>query len=177
MAAVQARGALQCGVVEGVTGFSTLSDRGEWSGLDVDLCRALATAIFNDPAKVKFVPLANKDRFAALQSGDIDVLARNAAWTISRDIVLGLEFPAITYFDQQGFLVRKSIKVNSALELSGATVCVRSGTTAAAPASSGRKATACQPPAAGLAPGSAAGVGAVGAIAGASAGSLFSAVG
>jgi general L-amino acid transport system substrate-binding protein len=110
-------------------GFSTPDDKGNWTGLDVDLCRAVAAAIFNDPTKVKFVPLSAKDRFTALQSGEIDVLSRNTTWTLSRDTSLGANFTGVTYYDGQGFLVKKSLKVNSALELNSASVCVQTGTT------------------------------------------------
>ena len=112
---VRDRGTLLCGVSQGLPGFSNPDDRGNWTGLDVDLCRAIAAAIFNDPNKVKYSPLAAKDRFTALQSGEIDVLSRNTTWTLSRDASLGLNFPAITYYDGQGFLARKALKVNSAL--------------------------------------------------------------
>ncbi|ALK09310.1 amino acid ABC transporter substrate-binding protein [Blastochloris viridis] len=127
--AIQARGNVECGVSQGLPGFSAPNDKGEWAGFDVDFCRALAAAIFNDPTKVKFLPLSAKDRFTALQSGDIDVLSRNSTWTLSRDTALGLDFPAITFYDGQGFLVRKTLKVSSALELSGATICTQTGTT------------------------------------------------
>jgi general L-amino acid transport system substrate-binding protein len=110
-------------------GFSAPDDTGKWSGLDVDFCRALAAAILNDPMKVRFVPLSAKDRFTALQSGDIDVLSRNTTWSLSRDSSLGLNFTGVIYYDGQGFLVRKALKVNSALELNGASVCVQTGTT------------------------------------------------
>ena len=126
---VKERGALLCGVSQGLPGFSNPDDRGNWTGLDVDLCRAIAAAIFNDPNKVKYSPLAAKDRFTALQSGEIDVLSRNTTWTLSRDASLGLNFPAINYYDGQGFMVRKALKVNSALELNGASVCTQTGTT------------------------------------------------
>src|SRR5687767_13082845 len=109
---VRDRGALLCGVSQGLPGFSTPDDKGNWTGLDVDYCRALAAAIFNDPSKVKFVALTAKDRFTALQSGDVDVLARNTTWTSSRDTSLGLNFAAVNYYDGQGFLVRKALKVN-----------------------------------------------------------------
>ena len=110
-------------------GFSNPDDRGNWTGLDVDLCRAMAAAIFNDATKVKFSPLSAKDRFTALQSGEIDVLSRNSTWTLSRDSSLGLNFAAVNYYDGQGFMVRKSLKINSALELNGASVCTQTGTT------------------------------------------------
>ena len=126
---VKDRGTLSCGVSQGLPGFSTPDDKGNWTGLDVDVCRAIAAAIFGDPTKVKFVPLSAKDRFTALQSGEIDVLSRNSTWTLSRDTSLGLNYTGVTYYDGQGFLVRKSLKVNSALELNSASVCVQQGTT------------------------------------------------
>ena len=110
-------------------GFGLPDAQGNWTGLDVDFCRALAAAIFNDPNKVKFVALTAKDRFTALQSGDVDVLARNTTWTSSRDTSLGLNFTGVNYYDGQGFMVRKALKVNSALELNDAAVCVQQGTT------------------------------------------------
>jgi general L-amino acid transport system substrate-binding protein len=103
--------------------------QGVWTGLDVEFCRALAAAIFNDPNKVKFVPLSAKDRFTALQSGEVDLLARNTTWTLSRDTQLGLSATGVNYYDGQGFIVRKALKVNSALELNDAAVCVQQGTT------------------------------------------------
>ena len=126
---VKDRGILSCGVSQGLPGFSAPDDTGNWTGLDVDVCRALAAVIFNDPTKVKFVPLSAKDRFTALQSGEIDVLSRNTTWTLSRDTSLGANFTGVTYYDGQGFLVKKALKVNSALELNGASVCVQTGTT------------------------------------------------
>ena len=126
---VKDRGMLSCGVSQGLPGFSSPDDKGNWTGLDVDVCRAIAAAIFNDPTKVKFVPLSAKDRFTALQSGEIDVLSRNTTWTISRDTSLGANFTGVTYYDGQGFMVKKSLKVNSALELNSASVCVQTGTT------------------------------------------------
>src|SRR6185503_2635997 len=126
---IKDRGMLACGVTQGLPGFSAPDDKGNWTGLDVDMCRAVAAAVFNDPAKVKFVPLSAKDRFTALQSGEIDLLARNSTWTSSRDTSLGLNFVGVNYYDGQGFLVRKSLKVNSALELNSASVCVQQGTT------------------------------------------------
>jgi general L-amino acid transport system substrate-binding protein len=126
---VKDRGQLSCGVSQGLPGFSTPDDKGNWTGLDVDICRAIAAAIFNDATKVKFVPLSAKDRFTALQSGEIDVLSRNTTWTLSRDTSLGANFTGVTYYDGQGFLVKKSLKVNSALELNSASVCVQTGTT------------------------------------------------
>ena len=126
---IQDRGTLSCGVSQGLPGFSSPDDKGNWTGLDVDICRAIAAAIFNDPSKVKFVPLSAKDRFTALQSGEIDVLSRNTTWTISRDTLLAANFTGVTYYDGQGFLVKKSLKVKSALELNSASVCVQTGTT------------------------------------------------
>jgi general L-amino acid transport system substrate-binding protein len=126
---VQDRGMLSCGVSQGLPGFSSPDDKGNWTGLDVDICRAVAAAIFNDPTKIKFVPLSAKDRFTALQSGEIDVLSRNTTWTLPRDTSLGANFTGVTYYDGQGFLVKKSLKVNSALELNSASVCVQTGTT------------------------------------------------
>ena len=126
---VKDRGMLTCGVSQGLPGFSSPDDKGNWTGIDVDICRAVAAAIFNDPTKVKFVPLSAKDRFTALQSGEIDVLSRNTTWTLSRDTTLGANFTGVTYYDGQGFMVRKSLKVNSALELNSASVCVQTGTT------------------------------------------------
>lgn len=126
---VKDRGMLSCGVSQGLPGFSTPDDKGNWTGLDVDICRAIAATIFNDATKIKFVPLSAKDRFTALQSGEIDVLSRNTTWTLSRDTSLGANFTGVTYYDGQGFLVKKSLKVNSALELNSASVCVQTGTT------------------------------------------------
>ncbi len=126
---VKDRGMLSCGVSQGLPGFSSPDDKGNWTGLDVDVCRAVAAAVFNDPMKVKFVPLSAKDRFTALQSGEIDVLSRNTTWTLSRDTSLGANFTGVTYYDGQGFMVKKSLKVNSALELNSASVCVQTGTT------------------------------------------------
>jgi general L-amino acid transport system substrate-binding protein len=126
---VKNRGYLQCGSNPGLAGFGLPDDKGNWTGLDVDFCRAIAAAIFNDPAKVKFIALTAKDRFAALQSGEIDVLAHNTTWTQSREVGQGLLFTGITYYDGQGFLVHKKLNISSALELSGASICVQQGTT------------------------------------------------
>jgi general L-amino acid transport system substrate-binding protein len=128
-AAVKERGELICGANGTLAGFGLPDPQGNWTGFDVDFCRAIAAAIFNDPTKVKFVPLTAKDRFTALQSGEIDVLSRNTTWTLSRDTSLGLDFPAITFFDGQGFMVRRALKLSSALELNDASVCVQQGTT------------------------------------------------
>jgi general L-amino acid transport system substrate-binding protein len=127
--AVKSRGMLNCGSNTGLAGFGQPDAQGGWTGLDVDLCRAIAAAALNDPGKVKFVPLTAKDRFTALQSGDVDVLVRNTTWTSSRDTSLGMNFTGINYFDGQGFIVRKQLKVNSALELNDAAICVQQGTT------------------------------------------------
>ncbi len=126
---VQKRGSLNCGSSPGVAGFGLPDDKGEWKGFDIDFCRAVAAAIFNDPAKVKFIPLSGKDRFTALQSGEVDVLARNTTWTISRETGQGFLFVGVTYYDGQGFMVRKKADLSSALELSGASICVQQGTT------------------------------------------------
>jgi general L-amino acid transport system substrate-binding protein len=128
LAAIHQRGALACGVSEGIYGFSLRTDQG-WSGFDVDLCRALAAAVLDDANKVRYVPLNASDRFAALQAGSIDVLSRNSTWTMSREVELKLIFPAVTYYDGQGFLVRKARNAASALELDATRVCVQSGTT------------------------------------------------
>jgi len=126
---VKQRGTLVCGSNPGLPGFGFPDDKGNWTGLDVDGCRALAAAIFNDPTKVKFVPLTAKDRFTALQSGEVDVLFRNSTWTMQRDTSLGIVFTDINYYDGQGFMVRKKLNVASALELNGASICVQQGTT------------------------------------------------
>ena len=127
--AIKARGSLQCGVSTGVAGFSAPDAQGNWSGLDADTCRALAAAVLGDPKKVNFVPLNAQQRFAALQSGEVDLLARNTTWTLTRDASLGFHFTAITYYDGQGFLVPKKLKITSAKQLKNAEVCVQSGTT------------------------------------------------
>ena len=126
---VKDRGSLNCGSNGTLAGFGLPDAQGQWAGLDVDFCKGMAAAIFGDPKKVKFVPLSAKDRFTALQSGEVDVLARNTTWTSSRDTSLGLNFIGVNYYDGQGFMVRKTLKVNSALELNGASVCVQQGTT------------------------------------------------
>src|SRR5476649_684253 len=126
---VKDRGMLNCGSNGTLAGFGLPDAQGGWTGLDVDFCRAIAAAIFDDPAKVKFVALTAKDRFTALQSGEVDLLARNTTWTSSRDSALGLNFTGVDYYDGQGFMVRKVLKVNSALELNGASICVQQGTT------------------------------------------------
>lgn len=123
------RGYLSCGVNTGLPGFSSPDDRGRWSGMDVDVCRAVAAATLKDASKVKFVPLTAKERFTALQSGEIDLLSRNTTWTLTRDASLGLNFAGVSYYDGQGFMVKKDLGVSSALELDGAAVCIQSGTT------------------------------------------------
>jgi general L-amino acid transport system substrate-binding protein len=129
LAAVKDRGELICGANGSLAGFGQSDPQGNWIGFDVDFCRAIAAAVFNDPTKVKFVPLTAKDRFTALQSGEIDVLSRNTSWTLSRDVALGVDFAAVTFYDGQGFMVHKALKVSSALELNDASVCVQQGTT------------------------------------------------
>jgi general L-amino acid transport system substrate-binding protein len=127
--AVQDRGSLNCGVSQGLLGFSAADEKGKWSGFDVDLCRALAAAIFNDAERVEFIRLSASERFAALKSGAIDILSRNTTWTMSRETGFGLKFAGVTYYDGQGFLVPAELKVDSALELDGKSVCVQTGTT------------------------------------------------
>jgi general L-amino acid transport system substrate-binding protein len=126
---VKAKGFIQCGSNPSLIGFGFPDDQNNWTGFDVDFCRALAAAIFNDPTKVKFTPLSAKERFTALQSGEIDVLSRNTTWSMSRDTSLGLKFAGVTYYDGQGFMVKKSLGVDSSLKLDGASVCTQTGTT------------------------------------------------
>jgi general L-amino acid transport system substrate-binding protein len=126
---VKQRGTLSCGVNIGLAGFSQPDDKGNWTGLDVDYCKAIAAAVFGDATKVKYVPTTAKERFTALQSGEIDVLIRNTTWTTARDSSLGLIFAGVNYYDGQGFMVKASLGVKSAKELNGATVCVQTGTT------------------------------------------------
>lgn len=127
--AVKERGKLQCGVSTGLPGFSQPDQSGNWTGIDVDTCRAVAAAVFGDGDKVEFTPLTAKERFTALQSGEVDVLVRNTTWTLTRDTSLGLNFTGTNYYDGQGFLIRKSLGVDTALDLGGATVCIQAGTT------------------------------------------------
>src|SRR6267378_2332044 len=127
--AVKARGALICGVGIGTAGFRLADSQGKWVGLDVDVCRAVAAAIFGDSEKVKYVPLSSQQRFTALQSGEVDILSNNTTITLTRDTALGLDFTAVTYYDGQGFMVPKKLGVKGAKELNGATVCVAPGTT------------------------------------------------
>ena len=127
--AIKARGQVICGVNTGLAGFSAADSKGEWSGLDVDICRAIAAATLGDASKVKWVPLTAQQRFTALQSGEVDILSRNTTWTLTRDASLGLNFTTFTFYDGQGFMVPTKLKIKSAKQLKGATVCVQSGTT------------------------------------------------
>ena len=126
---VKARGELVCGVHTGLYGFGAPDDKGEWRGIDVDLCRAVAAAVFANDKKVKYVPVSTQARLTALQSGEIDLLSRNTTWTLTRDTANGLNFAGVNYYDGQGFMVPKKAGVTSAKQLSGATVCVQTGTT------------------------------------------------
>ena len=126
---VKARGKLNCGVSTGLPGFSAPDANGEWEGFDVDVCRAVASAVFGDPQAVDFVPATGKTRFTALASGEIDLLSRNTTWTFSRDVDLKFTFVGVNYYDGQGFIAPKALGVGSAKELDGATVCIQTGTT------------------------------------------------
>ena len=126
---IKKAGVVKCGVSQGLPGFSNPDDKGNWTGIDVDYCRALAAAILGDGNKVKYVPLSAKVRFTALQSGEVDVLSRNTTWTFTRDTGLGLNFVGVLYYDGQGFMVPKKLGVKSAKQLSGAAVCTNTGTT------------------------------------------------
>jgi general L-amino acid transport system substrate-binding protein len=128
---VRQKGFLQCGVSQGLPGFSNPDEQNNWTGMDVDFCRAVAAAVLGDPQKVKFTPLSAKERFTALQSGEIDILSRNTTWTMSRDTSLGLKFAGVMYYDGQGFIINstKFPEVKSAAQLAGATVCTQTGTT------------------------------------------------
>ncbi|MCG7199299.1 amino acid ABC transporter substrate-binding protein [Marinobacter pelagius] len=126
---VKNRGHLQCGVTNGLPGFSQPDENGNWTGIDVDTCRAVAAAVLGDGKAVEFTPLTAKERFTALQSGEIDMLSRNTTWTLTRDASLGLNFAGVNYYDGQGFLINKGIGVDDASQLSGATICIQSGTT------------------------------------------------
>jgi general L-amino acid transport system substrate-binding protein len=127
--AVKERGTLNCGVSQGLLGFSSMDDKNAWTGFDVDVCRAVAAAIFGDPAKVTFMPLDAAARFTALQSSEIDVLSRNSTWTMSRESSLGLIFAGVAYYDGQGFLLHRDAGIDTALQLGGKTVCTQTGTT------------------------------------------------
>ena len=127
--AIKARGQLICGVSTGVAGFAAADSQGKWTGIDVDVCRAVAAAIFGNADKVKFVPTTAQQRFTALQSGEVDLLVRTTTYTLTRDTALGFDFTGVNYYDGQGFMVNKKLGVKSAKELNGATVCVQPGTT------------------------------------------------
>ncbi|ACA20157.1 cationic amino acid ABC transporter, periplasmic binding protein [Methylobacterium sp. 4-46] len=129
LASIKQKGFIACGSNPGLAGFGVPDAQGRWTGLDVDFCRALAAAVFNDTTKVRFIPLSAKDRFTALQSGEVDVLSRNTTWTMSRDTALGLDFPAVNFYDGQGFMVKKKLGVTSAKQLDGASICTQQGTT------------------------------------------------
>jgi general L-amino acid transport system substrate-binding protein len=126
---VKAKGFVQCGVSTGLPGFSVADETGTFTGIDVDVCRAVAAAIFDDATKVKFSPLTAKERFTALQSGEVDMLSRNTTWTLTRDTSLGLNFAGVNYYDGQGFLVSTALGVKSATEMDGASFCIQAGTT------------------------------------------------
>ena len=126
---IKARGQVVCGVNTGLAGFSAADSSGKWSGLDVDVCRAVAAATLGDAEKVKYVPLNAQQRFTALQSGEVDVLSRNTTFTLTRDASLGMHATVVTYYDGQGFMVPVKSKIKSAKQLKGQTVCVQSGTT------------------------------------------------
>ena len=126
---VKKAGVLKCGVTTGLAGFSSPDKDGKWTGIDVDTCRAVAAAVLGDAKKVKFNPLTAKERFTALQSGEIDMLSRNTTWTLTRDASLGLNFAGVNYYDGQGFMVSKKLKVKSVNDLDGAAVCIQAGTT------------------------------------------------
>lgn len=125
---VKSRGHLKCGVTNGLTGFSNPDKQGQWSGMDVDFCRALASAVLGDDSKVVYVPTSSKTRFTALQTGEIDILARVTTWSLSRDTKLGLNFAGVNMYDGQGFMVRKDLGINDARELDGASICMNTGT-------------------------------------------------
>lgn len=127
--AIKARGQVICGVNVGLAGFSAADSQGKWTGLDVDTCRAIAAAVLGDAEKVKWVPLNAQQRFTALQSGEIDILSRNTTWTLTRDASLGMHFVGVTYYDGQGFMVPRRLKITNARQLRNASICVQSGTT------------------------------------------------
>lgn len=126
---IKQRGQIACGVSTGVVGFSSADSKGEWRGLDVDVCRAIAAAVLGDANKVRWVPLSTQQRFTALQSGEVDILSRSTTWSLTRDAAMGLHFTAVTYYDGQGFLVARKTRIKSAKELKGAEICVQTGTT------------------------------------------------
>lgn len=126
---IKERGEVRCGVSQGVLGFSGPDKNGVWGGFDVDFCRAVAAVTLGNPDKVAYVPLSTKDRFTALQSGEVDLLSRQTTWTLSRDTDLGMSFVGVNYYDGQAFMVNKEVGVKSVKELSGASVCTETGTT------------------------------------------------
>ncbi|CAG9001295.1 MAG: Putative amino-acid ABC transporter-binding protein YhdW [Candidatus Celerinatantimonas neptuna] len=126
---VKQKGYIQCGVSTGLPGFSNPDSKGHWEGIDVDVCRAVAAAVLGNADKVKYTPLTAKERFTALQSGEIDILSRNTTWTLTRDASLGLNFAGVNYYDGQGFMVNKNLGVKTAKDLDGAAICIQSGTT------------------------------------------------
>ncbi|MEG3618022.1 amino acid ABC transporter substrate-binding protein [Magnetovibrio sp. PR-2] len=126
---VQTNGVLSCGVSTGLPGFSLQDEKGNWTGIDVDTCRAVAAAVLGDANKIKFIPLTAKERWTALQSGEIQMLSRNSTWTLTRDSSLGVNFAGVNFYDGQGFLAKKDLGVKSAMELDGATFCIQAGTT------------------------------------------------
>ncbi|MGY4534980.1 general L-amino acid transport system substrate-binding protein [Pseudomonas sp. TE3786] len=126
---VKKQGFVQCGVSDGLPGFSVPDAKGNYQGIDVDICRGVAAAVLGDASKVKYSPLTAKERFTAIQSGEVDMLSRNTTWTSSRDAGMGLVFTGVTYYDGIGFLVNKKLGVSSAKELDGATICIQAGTT------------------------------------------------
>ena len=127
--AIKQRGQVVCGVSTGLAGFSAADSQGNWTGLDVDVCKAIAAAVLGDGNKVKWVPLSAQQRFTALQSGEVDILSRNTTFTLTRDASLGLNMTAVTYYDGQGFMVARKSKITSAKQLKNTEVCVQSGTT------------------------------------------------
>ncbi len=126
---IRARGVLHCGVNVGLAGFSLADSQGVWRGLDVDVCRAVAAAVFGDATKVKFVPLTSQNRFTALQSGEIDLLSRNTTHTFVRDATIGLRMVGVSFYDGQGFVTRKSTGAKKVSDLNGATICMLAGST------------------------------------------------
>jgi len=126
---IKAKGSIQCGVSQGLPGFSSQDDAGNWTGIDVDFCRGVAAAVFGDANAVKFTPLSAKERFTALSSGEVDILSRNTTWTMTRDTQLGLNFAGVNYYDGQGMMVPSELGVTSATELDGASICTNTGTT------------------------------------------------
>ncbi len=126
---VKKRGIVNCGTTQGIAGFSTPNSKGEWTGIEVDICRAVAAAVLGSSKKVRFIPLSAQARFTALQSGEIDILSRVTTWSLSRDTSLGLNFGPTVFYDGQGFMVRKKDKISKIAQLNGATICTQQGTT------------------------------------------------